>query len=68
MMVRYVGVDIGKGKCRAAFVGEDGVLINEFGFVNEFSGIECFVREFSEGDCVVMESTGNLWFNLFEGC
>jgi len=64
--VGYVGVDIGKRKCRAAVVDEDGVLIKEFSFVNDFSGIEGFVRMLSEGDSVVMESTGNLWVNLYE--
>ena len=64
--LRYVGVDVGKRKCRAAFVDGDGVLIKEFSFVNDFSGIEGFVRELSEGDAVVMESTGNLWLNLYE--
>jgi len=64
--VGYVGVDIGKRKCRAAVVDEDGVLIKEFSFLNDFSGIEGFVRMLSEGDSVVMESTGNLWVNLYE--
>ena len=27
--MRYVGVDVGKGKCVAAFVDEDGVLVDE---------------------------------------
>jgi len=45
--LRYVGVDVGKRKCRAAVVDEDGVLIKEFSFVNDFSGIEGFVRELS---------------------
>jgi transposase len=61
-----VGVDVGKRKCRAAVVDGDGVLIKEFSFVNDFSGIEGFVKELSGGDCVVMESTGNLWLNLYE--
>jgi len=59
-------VDVGKRKCRAAIVDEDGVLIKEFSFVNDFSGIEGFVRELSDDDAVVMESTGNLWINLYE--
>jgi len=62
--MRYV--DVGKRRCRAAVVDGDGVLIKEFSFFNDFSGIEGFVRELSEGDAVVMESTGNLWVNLYE--
>jgi len=64
--LRYVGVDVGKRKCRAAVVDEDGVLVDEFSFFNDFDGLELFVSKLSEGDCVVMESTGNLWLNLYE--
>lgn len=56
--LRYVGIDISKRKCRAAIVDEDGVLIKEFSFFNDFSGIECFVRELSDGDSVVMDLQG----------
>jgi len=64
--VGYVGVDIGKKKCMAAVVDGDGVLVKEFSFANDSSGIEGFVRMLSEGESVVMESTGNLWVNLYE--
>jgi transposase len=62
----YVGVDVGKRKCRAAVVDGDGVLVDEFSFSNDFEGIKRFVSRLSEGDAVVMESTGNLWVNLYE--
>ncbi|MEM3618311.1 MAG: hypothetical protein QXK47_04475 [Candidatus Bathyarchaeia archaeon] len=61
-----MGVDLSKRRCRAAFVDEDGVLVDEFSFSNDVEGIGWFVSGLSEGDCVVMESTGNLWINLFE--
>jgi transposase len=64
--VKYVGVDVGKRKCRAAVVDEDGVLVEEFSFTNDFSGIEEFVSGLSTCERVVMESTGNLWVNLYE--
>jgi len=35
--MRFVGVDVGKRKCRAAVVDGDGVLIKEFSFINDFS-------------------------------
>ncbi|MCL6579464.1 MAG: IS110 family transposase [Candidatus Bathyarchaeota archaeon] len=62
----YVGVDVSKRKCWAAVVDGDGVLVDEFSFSNDFEGIKRFVSRLSGGDCVVMESTGNLWVNLFE--
>ncbi|MGB9854281.1 MAG: IS110 family transposase [Candidatus Bathyarchaeales archaeon] len=64
--MRYVGVDLGKRKCRAAVVDREGVLVDEFSFSNDFEGIKRFVSRLSEGDSVVMESTGNLWLNLYE--
>ncbi|MEM3697725.1 MAG: IS110 family transposase [Candidatus Bathyarchaeia archaeon] len=64
--MRYVGVDISKRKCMVAVVDGDGVLVDEFSFANDVEGIKRFVSRLSEGDSVVMESTGNLWFNLFE--
>lgn len=64
--MRYIGVDVGKRRCRAAVMDDEGVLIDEFSFSNDFSGIDGFVSELSVGDRVVMESTGNLWVNLYE--
>ncbi|MEM3602051.1 MAG: transposase, partial [Candidatus Bathyarchaeia archaeon] len=61
-VMRYVGVDISKRKCMVAVVDGDGVLVDEFSFSNDVEGIKRFVSRLSEGDCVVMESTGNLWF------
>jgi len=64
--VRYVGVDISKRKCRAAIVDEDGLLVDEFSFRNDFVGISRFLSRLSLGDRVVMESTGNLWVKLYD--
>jgi activator of 2-hydroxyglutaryl-CoA dehydratase len=33
--MKYVGVDIGKWKCRAAVMNPEGVLIDEFSFNND---------------------------------
>lgn len=59
-------MDLGKRRCRAAVVDEDGVLVDELSFSNDVEGIGWFVSRLSGGELVVMESTGNLWFNLFE--
>ena len=64
--MRYVGVDVSKRKCRAAFIDGNGEVVEEFSFSNDFDGIERFVSQLSLGDRVVMESTGNLWVNLYE--
>ncbi|HDO41356.1 MAG TPA: IS110 family transposase [Candidatus Bathyarchaeota archaeon] len=64
--MRYVGVDVSKRKCRAAFIDEDGEIVEEFSFRNDFVGISMFLSRLSLGDRVVMESTGNLWVNLYD--
>ena len=64
--MRYIGVDVSKGKCRAAVVDEDGEIVDEFSFSNDFSGVERFVSQLSSDDRVVMESTGSLWVNLYD--
>jgi len=33
-MIRYVGVDVGKAKCRAALMDQKGVIEKEFFFEN----------------------------------
>ena len=66
MRVRYVGGDVSKRKCRAAFIDEDGEVVDEFSFRNDFVGISMFLSRLSVGDRVVMESTGNLWVNLYD--
>jgi len=40
--MRYVGVDVSKRKCRAAFIDEDGEVVDEFSFRNDFVGISSF--------------------------
>ena len=37
--VRYVGIDIGKWKCRAAVMDPEGSIIEEFTFPNDAEGI-----------------------------
>ena len=43
MRVRYVGVDVSKRKCRAAFIDGDGEVVDEFSFRNDFVGISRFL-------------------------
>ncbi|RLC73445.1 MAG: hypothetical protein DRI26_00830 [Chloroflexi bacterium] len=38
--MKYVGVDIGKWKCRAAVMGPDGAIIEAFTFNNDRIGME----------------------------
>jgi predicted NBD/HSP70 family sugar kinase len=39
-MVRFVGIDIGKDKCRAAVMDPTGVILDEFASTNNHEGIE----------------------------
>jgi len=64
-MMRYVGIDVGKQRCRAALMDQRGEILGEFSFENNRRGIEELTSVLTEEDRVVMESTGNLWLNLY---
>lgn len=63
--MKYIGVDIGKWKCRAAVMNPEGVLIDEFTFNNDHQGIEDLASRLTPEDRVVMESTGSVWETLY---
>jgi transposase len=65
-MVRYVGIDVGKARCRAALMNQTGTIEKEFFFENNNTGIANLVSTLTIEDKVVMESTGNLWLNLYD--
>lgn len=65
-MVRYVGIDFGKARCRAAMMNQSGAVEREFFFENSSRGIADLVLSLNSEDKVVMESTGNLWLNLYD--
>jgi len=65
-MIRYVGVDVGKAKCRAALMDQKGKIEDEFFFENSKNGIEHLVSLLNCEDKVVMESTGNLWLSIYD--
>lgn len=64
--VRFVGLDIGKWKCRAAIMNQEGVILDEFTFTNNHDGIEGLASRLTLDDRVVMESTGSVWTNLYD--
>jgi activator of 2-hydroxyglutaryl-CoA dehydratase len=37
-VVRFVGLDIGKRKCRAAIMNQEGTILDEFWFTNNHEG------------------------------
>ena len=65
-MSRYIGIDVGKTKCRAAIVNEQGCVENEFFFENNRKGITELTQALMAEDKVVMESTGNLWLSIYD--
>ena len=65
-MIRYVGVDVGKDKCRAALMNQKGTIEQKFFFENNHKGIQHLTSMLTYEDQVVMESTGNLWLNIYE--
>ena len=65
-MTRFVGLDIGKWKCRAAMMNREGLILDEFTFPNNYEGIESLTAKLTVQDRVVMESTGSVWTNLYD--
>ena len=63
--MRFVGVDIGKMKCRVAMMDQGGSILDEFTFTNNHEGIESLASRLGMDDRVVMESTGSVWLNLY---
>ena len=57
----YVGIDVGKHRCRAAMMDKEGHVVNEFSFSNDSDsdGILDLSSTLSIDDRVVMESTGS---------
>ena len=62
---RFVGIDVGKARCRTAIMDHKGVIVDEFSFENTPRGIDELMGRLYERDSVVMESTGNLWLNIY---
>jgi transposase len=65
-MMRYVGIDVGKARCRAALMNQKGAIESEFFFENNTRGISNLVSVLTGKDQVVMEFTGNLWLNIYD--
>jgi len=63
--MRYVGIDVGKQRCRAAIMDQSGFITNEFTFINNHEGIEHLASSLSMDDRIVIESTGSVWINLY---
>ena len=63
---RYVGVDVGKDRCRAALMNQQGIIEKEFFFENNNKGITHLTSQLTSEDQVIMESTANLWLPLYE--
>jgi transposase len=61
----YVGVDVGKSKCRASMMNAQGKIIKEIDFTNNSNGISSLTSHLSLDDHVVMESTGPYWLDLY---
>lgn len=65
-MIRYVGIDVGKARCRAALMNQKGIIESEFFFENNTRGISNLASVLTIEDRVVMESSGNLWLNIYD--
>ncbi len=65
--MRYIGVDVGKKRCQACIMDEEGVILDEFPFTNNGEGIQRLLGRVGDVNCkAVLESTGNLWLRIYE--
>ena len=65
--MKYIGVDVGKKRCQACIMDEDGEILDEFPFTNNGEGIKSLLECVSDVQCkAVVESTGNLWLRIYE--
>jgi transposase len=68
--LKYLGIDVGKRKCRAALKDDRGSIVDEFFFDNSYQGIlELIKRIQNHGTkkCnAVLESTGNMWMRIHD--
>jgi len=67
-MVKSIGIDVGKKRCRASIKDERGAVLSEFFFSNDRAGIQCLLSEASRhGEArAVVESTGNMWIRIHD--
>ena len=65
--MKYIGVDVGKKRCQACIMDEEGVVAEEFPFTNTWEGIQALLEKTDESKSkAVVESTGNLWLRIYE--
>ena len=65
--MRYIGVDVGKRRCQACVMDEEGRVVDEFPFSNTGEGIKRLLERVPDSACkAVLESTGNLWLRIYE--
>ena len=64
--MRYIGVDVGKKRCQACIMDEDGEILEEFPFAYDGEGIQRLLECVDEECKAVIESTGNLWLRIYE--
>jgi hypothetical protein len=60
----YVEVDVGKWKCRAAIMDQEGIIVEEFTFKNDIHDIKNVAKRLSPEDKVVMKSTSSVWMSV----
>jgi transposase len=63
--VKYVGIDVGKTRCRAALMDPEGHIVDELSFDNDDDGIALLSSLLTMDDRVVMGSTGAYWLNMY---
>jgi transposase len=73
--MNYLGIDVGKRKCRAAIKDDKGKILDEFFFGNDTNGIDNLLYRIQANKTshtittttqAVLESTGNMWMRIHD--
>ena len=67
--MRSIGIDIGKRRCIACIINEDGIVLKRTGYNNTLEDATKFAQKIKQeyGECkAACETTGNMWLKTFE--
>ena len=70
--LNYLGIDVGKTKCRVAVKNDKGNILDEFFFGNDTIGISNLLYRVKTNGThytvaqAVLESIGNMWMRIYD--
>ena len=66
IIMRYIGLDVGKKYVQACLLNEDGSILREQRYRYDEDGLRDILSLLDDNDMAVLESTGNLWVRIYD--